>query len=168
MKRKVVTMFVTIMLVLPLVGCNGGTTTAGATGVGLGALFQNVLTGAKHDLKARGEALVVAYNKGVGIGMEQSDLDQIAKEIEQTRVLRAGAEAGGQFLGLDLSNPKQTGLAMGSLIELGLLIWGGNKLRKTVKELGGTKAAVAKFCGTNEPKVAAELYDIVKEKTRVA
>jgi len=166
MKRQVVTMFITIMLVLTLVGCNGGSTTAGATGVGIGALFQNALTGAKRDLKAREEALVAAYNEGVETGMEKESLDQIAKEIERTHVLQAGVKTGEQFLGLDLNNPKQTGLAMGSLVELGLLIWGGTKLRKTVKELGGTKAAVAKFCGTNEPKVASELYDIVKEKTR--
>ncbi len=168
MKRSVVTMCITIMLVLPLVGCNGGSTTAGVTGVGIGALFQNILTGAKHDLKVQEEALVAAYNAGVEIGMEQSDLDQIAKEIRETQILRAGVETGGQFLGLDWEKPQQTGLAFSSLVELGFLIWGGNKLRKSTKENRGMKAGIAKFSGTHEPAVAGELHNIVKAKVAAA
>jgi len=158
------TLTTTVIVLLLTTGCSSEFATGGAVGTGLGALFQNTIAGAEKDLETRELALVDAYNKGIEMGMEQESLDGIAKEIERTRLMRGGVEVSKKFLGVDWSNPQQTSMAFASLIELGLIVYGGNKLRKTGKELRGTKAGINKFCGVNEAKVAGELHDIVKAK----
>ena len=164
MKIRITVIVVALLL---MTGCSSDLGT-GAAGAGIGALFQNTLTGAKHDLNAREEALIEAYNEGVEMGMKEEDLAGIKKELALVRSGRKGIEVGEQFLGLDWNNPKQTSMAFGSLIELGLLVWGGNKLRKTAKELKGTKAGINKFCGVSDPKIAGELHDTVKAKVNTA
>ncbi|KKM96925.1 hypothetical protein LCGC14_1173350, partial [marine sediment metagenome] len=72
-------------------------------------------------------------------------------------------DTGEAFLGVDWSNPKQTGLAFSSLIELGLIIFGGKRLLKVTKENIGLKAGINKFTGTHEPQIASELHDTIKE-----
>lgn len=162
MKTLVVT-----MMVLFVVGC-GSELGAGAAGVGAGALLQNTIAGAKADLDAREQTLIAAYNEGVAIGMKTEDLESIKKELAIVRQSKMGVEVGEQFLGLDWNDPKQTGMAFSSLMQLGLIIWGGNKLRKTAKELRGTNAGINKFSGLAEPSVASSLHDTVKAKINAA
>lgn len=159
--KKLVTF---VVLLLLTAGCGSEFGTGAAAGTGIGAAFMHTLTGAKADLMAREEALIEAYNEGVEMGMAQEDLDGIKREIEWMRRGQEGVEVGEQFLGLDWENPKQTGLAMGSLIELALIIFGSRKLIQVSRDLKGTKAGVAKFCGISEPEVASKLHDTIKEK----
>lgn len=163
MRKKTFIFLIAVELLL-LSGCSGEMATGTAVGTGVGALLQNTIAGAKADLKVREEALVKAYNEGVTIGMERKDLDAIAKELDWNRKAQQSTEVGEQFLGMNWNDPKQTSMAFGSMIELGLILWGGKKLKQTTAELRGTQAGVNKFCGTHEPIVAAQLHDVVKEK----
>ena len=163
---KMITILTGLILLLTS-GCGSEMATGAAAGVGVGALLQNTIMGAKADLKAQEERLIKTYNEGVTIGAKQEDLDAIAKAIEQNQQMQQGAEAGEQFFSLNWNDPKQTGMAFGNLIELGLIFWGGRKLKRTVAELKGTQAGINKFNGTHDRDVAGQLYDVVKEKLAI-
>lgn len=165
--RTLTTITTIVIVLLFTTGC-GSELSTGAAGAGIGAMLQNTILGAEKDLEVRELALVDAYNKGIEMGMEQESLDAIEKEIERTRLMRGGVEVSKKFLGVDWSNPQQTSMAFASLIELGLIVYGGNKLRKTGKRLRGTEAGVNKFCGTHPPEIAGELHDTVKAKVNAA
>lgn len=163
--RKVLLFFIMLTtLILFISGCSSPLA-AGGAGVGIGAALQHTISGAKADLKQREENLIAAYNQGVEIGMEQEELDAIKQQIRDTQLTRQTVEGGEQLLGIDWSDPKQTGGAIGLISTLGLLWLNRKKLKSTTKELTGKTEAINKFCGTHEPKVAGELHDVVTKET---
>jgi len=162
--RRLILILIVIVSTVGITGCGSEATTAGAAGIGLGALFQNTLTGAKADLAAREQALIAAYNEGVTLGMRTEDLAKIEKELEWVRKGQAGAATGESLLGVDWNDPSQTGSAIANVIGLGLLVFGGKKYMQTTTKLQKTEAGINKFCGVSEPVTASQLHDIVKDK----
>lgn len=152
-----------VLMIVPflLVGC-GAELAAGGAGVGIGAALQHTIAGAKADLEQREANLVAAYNEGAAIGMEQEELDQIEQAIRDTRLAQQTVETGELFLGVDWTQPEQTGGAIGLATTLLLLWFGRKKLKSTTQELAGTIAGINKFTGTHEPEIAGELHDTVK------
>lgn len=162
--KKVLLFFIMLAtLVLSISGCSSPVA-AGGAGVGIGAALQHTIAGAKADLKQREENLIAAYNQGVEIGMEQEELDVIKQQIRDTQLTGQSVETGEQLLGVDWSDPKETGGAIGILTSLALLWLNRRKLKNTTKELAGTKAGINKFTGTHDPQIAGELHDTVTKE----
>lgn len=160
MKKCILTM----CLVVVLAGCGSPAADVGI-GTGIGAALSGTIAGAKADLERKEQELVALYNEGVAIGMEQEKLDQIEQQIRDIQLGKQSIEAGEQLLDVDWNDPKQTGGAIGLISSLALLWFKRKELSKTKKVLAGTEEAINKFNGTHDTRIAAELYDTVKEKT---
>jgi len=162
--RNVLLIFIVLAtLILSISGCSSPIA-AGGAGVGIGAALQHTITGAKADLAAREQKLIATYNEGVAIGMKQEELDVIEQQIRDTQLAKETVDTGEQLFGIDWSDPKETGGAIGILTSLALLWFNRRKLKTTTKELVGKTEGINKFCGTSPPEVAGKLHDIVKDK----
>jgi len=159
------------ILTMILLGLAAGCTSPAVTatgGVAAGFAASETVKGAKADLARREAELIDFYNEGVEHGAEQEALDEIERQIRFVQYTRSGIETGEQFLGVDWTDPKQTGGAIGLAITTLLTILAGRKLNQTRKVLAGKDEGIDKFCGTHSPEVAGELHDIVKEKTNAS
>jgi hypothetical protein len=164
MKRIIV---LSAVVLLFFTGCGEPMSNIGL-GAGLGAAVSNTIGGAKADLEKREEILVEIYNQGVEDGAAVETLEGLKQQINDTRLAKQTVETGEALLGVDWSDPKQTGGAIG-LLTMTVLGWfNRKKLLSVTADLKGKDAAIQKFEGTSEPAVASKLHEMVKEKTGIA
>lgn len=157
MCRKLKIAIVCLLLLGLSAGC-GSEYVAGAAGAGGGFALSETFKGAKVDLDRREAALVEAYNVGVEQGAEAETLEEIKREIADTRSIREGVETGETLLSIDWNNPKEVGGGIGVLVSSILLI-----LKR--RQLNNVMAGVHKFEGTHDAKTAAELHSAIVGKS---
>ena len=148
-----------VIAILFVAGCGSPLLDVG-TGIIAGGALSNTIAGAEKDLEAREAKLIERYNKGVEIGAQKEYLDQIEKEIYDTRLGRQTIDTGKKLLSIDWKDPKQTGGAIGLIATLAY----GYIKRKDFIKLDGkysaAKIGMDKFRNEN-PDKAKELYDDV-------
>lgn len=151
--RKVI--LITTILFL-FTGCQSPALTA-TGGAVAGFAASETFKGAKADLQKREDALVQAWNLGIEQGVDIETLDQLQKEIEQTRIIRESVETGETLLSVDWSNPKEAGASIGLVAATILAYLNRRKLKNVM-------AGVHKFEGSHDSKLAEELHNDIKGK----
>lgn len=101
-----------ILIVLCVGGCGSQWADVGA-GAAAGGLLGHTMTGMEQGLEKREAYLVELYNKGVEAGAKKEYLDQIAQQLYDTRLGKQGVETAKNLMGVNWSDPKQTGGAIG-------------------------------------------------------
>jgi len=81
-----------VFCILPLSGC-GSEVTAGGIGLAGGFAASETIKGVEADLAAREQALIERYNAIHAIDVQDERLDKIRRDLEQTVLLRQGAQA---------------------------------------------------------------------------
>jgi len=132
------------------------------SGVAAGGVLSSTMTGLEKDLEVREAKLIELYNKGVEDGAQKEYLDQIEKEIYDTRLGKQTIKAGKEFLGIDWGNPKEAGGSIGSIMALAYAYIKRKDLAKMTNKYSAAKNGMDKFRNEN-PDKAAELYNDVGE-----
>ena len=151
-----------IVIVLLLVaGCGSPLLDVGS-GVAIGGALSNTMTGAEKDLEAREAKLIELYNKGVEDGAQREYLDQIEKDIYDTRLGKQAVKTGKELFGIDWQNPKEAG---GAISSIALLVYGFIKrkdLLAMTKKNAGLEKGINRVKGEAEPTLAKTIHDTIK------
>ncbi len=154
-----------ILAILLVAGITGGCGSELANiggGIVAGGALSNTITGAEKDLETREAKLIELYNKGVEDGAQKEYLDQIEKDIYDTRLGRQTLSTGKELLGIDWKDPKETGGAIGLIATLAYGYIKRKELLDIGKKYSAAKVGMDKFRNEN-PEKAAELYNDVGE-----
>ena len=154
-----------VIVLLLVVGITGGCGSEAANiglGAAVGGALSNTMTGAEKDLEAREAKLIELYNKGVEDGAQREYLDQIEKDIYDTRLGKQTLSTGKELLGVDWSKPKEAGGAISLIATLAYGFLKRKDLLAMSKKYKSHKQGTEKFSRKN-PEKAAEIYDDVGE-----
>lgn len=151
-----------VIAILFVAGCGSPLLDVGS-GIAVGGALSNTMTGAKKDLEIREAKLIELYNKGVEDGAQKEYLDQIEKEIYDTRLGKQTLSTGKELLGIDWQDPKEAG---GAISLIATLAYGFVK-RKSLIEMGkkykSHKQGAAKFMRENNDGTGKKLYENIAE-----
>lgn len=150
-----------IALLLVASGCGSELANIGG-GIVAGGALSHTMTGVEKDLEVREAKLIELYNKGVEDGAQKEYLDQIEKDIYDTRLGKQTVKAGKEFLGIDWGNPKEAGGSIGTLAALAYAYIKRKDLIGMTNKYSAAKVGMDKFRNEN-PDKAAELYKDVGE-----
>ena len=150
-----------VIVILFVAGCGSPLLDVGS-GVAIGGALSNTITGAEKDLEARETKLIELYNKGVEDGAQREYLDQIEKDIYDTRLDKQTLSTGKELLGIDWSKPKEAGGAIGLI---STLVYGYIKrkdLLAMTKKNAGLDKGLSRVKGEAEPALAKKIHDTMK------
>ena len=157
--------FLTAMLVLGILvfvgGCGSSLANIGG-GLAAGGALSHTMTGMEKDLEVREAKLIELYNKGIEDGAQKEYLDQIEKDIYDTRLSKQTLKIGKQLFSVNWQDPKQTGGAIGLVVTLAYAYINRRKLAGMTNKYSAAKIGMDKFRNEN-PDKAAELYKDVGE-----
>jgi hypothetical protein len=142
-------------------GCGSELANIGG-GIVAGGALSYTMTGAEKDLEVREAKLIELYNKGVEDGAQKEYLDQIEKDIYDTRLGKQTLSTGKELLGIDWQKPKE---AAGAISLIATLAYGYIKRKDLIgmtNKYSAAKVGMDKFRNEN-PEKAAELYNDVGE-----
>lgn len=168
--KKLIVMLLALGVLVIAGGCGSSLLDVGG-GMAAGGALSNTITGAEKDLEVREAKLIELYNKGVEDGAQKEYLEQIEKEIYDTRLGKQTLDTGKQLLGIDWKNPKQTGGAIGLV---STLLYGYIKrkdLLEMTKKYKSHKQGAEKFMRENNNNTGQKLYQDIgeaRQKNKVA
>ena len=136
-------------------------------GMAAGSVLSNTMTGLEKDLEVRETKLIELYNKGVEDGAQKEYLDQIEKEIYDTRLGKQTVATGKQLLGIDWQDPKETSGAIGSIALLAYGYIKRKQLLDMAKKYKSHKQGAAKFMRKNNDEAGKKLYGNIAEARKI-
>lgn len=142
-------------------GCGSELANIGG-GIATGGVLSHTMTGMEKDLEVREAKLIELYNKGIEDGAQKEYLDQIEKDIYDTRLGKQTIKAGKEFLGIDWGNPKEAGGSIGTIAALAYAYIKRKDLVGMTNKYSAAKTGMDKFRNEN-PDKAVELYNDVGE-----
>ena len=169
MKKLIVTILVLIMLVF-IGGCGSSLANIGG-GIAAGGALSHTMTGMEKDLEIRKAKLIELYNKGIDDGAQKEYLDQIEKEIYDTRLSKQTLKTGKQLFSVDWQDPKQTGGAIGSIAMLAYGYIKRKQLLDMTKRYKSHKQGAEKFMRENNDGTGQKLYEdiaVARKTNKVA
>jgi len=164
MKRSMMMMLMMAFMMLFTSGCGSEMATGAAIGGGVSELLRETIKGADADFARKKAKVIAAYNAGVERGAMIEELDELARDVDLVIRMEAGKDMGKTFLGFNYTNPRSGDIA--TLIELGIILFGGRKLIQTGKKYSAEKKGIAKALTANGGTATAKaVYDsIAKER----
>ena len=154
------TFIVTILALGVLVfvgGCGSSLANIGG-GIAAGGALSHTMTGIEKDLEVRETKLIELYNKGIEDGAQKEYLDQIEKDIYDTRLSKQTLKTGKQLFSVDWQDPKQTGGAIGSIAMLAYGYIKRKQLLDMTKRYKSHKQGAEKFMRENNDGTGQKLY----------
>lgn len=151
-----------ILLVAGIVGGCGSELANIGGGIAAGGALSNTIAGAEKDLEVREAKLVELYNQGVENGAQKEYLDQIEKDIYDTRLGKQTVKTGKQLLGIDWKDPKQTGGGIGLIATLVYGYIKRKELLAMAKRNTGLEKGLNRIKGEAEPALAKSIHDTMK------
>ena len=149
-------------------GCGSELATGTAAGAAAGFFGSETVKGMESDLERTEQVLIDLYNQGVEAGEKKETLDELEKQIRFTQYAKAGVKQGKEFIGIDWTDPSETGHAVGELFGLGLAIIFGRKLNQVTKKYKAHKRGAENFMRTSNDSNAEQLYkDIGAERVKL-
>lgn len=170
MKKQMLWAILALGVLVFVGGCGSSLLDVGG-GMALGSALSNTMTGAEKDLEAREAKLIELYNKGVEDGAQKEYLDQIEKEIYDTRLGKQTLQTGKQLLGIDWKDPKETGGAIGGIAALAYAYIKRKDLVSMTKKYKSHKQGAEKFMRENNNDTGTKLYQDIgkaRQKNKVA
>lgn len=153
--------FLTAILVLGMLvfvgGCGSSLANIGG-GIAAGGALSHTMTGMEKDLEVREAKLIELYNKGIEDGAQKEYLDQIEKDIYDTRLSKQTLKTGKQLFSVDWQDPKQTGGAIGSIAMLAYGYIKRKQLLDMTKRYKSHKQGAEKFMRENNDGTGQKLY----------
>ena len=156
MRKLIVTMLVLGVLVFAG-GCGSSLANIGG-GIAAGGALSHTMTGMEKDLEVREAKLIELYNKGIEDGAQKEYLNQIEKDIYDTRLSRQTLKTGKQLFSVDWQDPKQTGGAIGSIAMLAYGYIKRKQLLDMTKRYKSHKQGAEKFMRENNDGTGQKLY----------
>lgn len=150
-----------VMMLLSVAGC-GSELANISGGIIAGGALSNTIAGAEKDLEAREAKLIERYNKGVEIGAQKEYLDQIEKEIYDTRLGKQTLSTGKKLFDIDWQDPKAAGGAIGLIGTLAYAYFKRKDFIEVGNKYSAAKIGMDKFRNEN-PDKAKELFADVGE-----
>ncbi len=117
MKRFLISIVLSAVLILSCVGCGSAMTATGGGAVG-GFALSETIRGIDADLERRETELVAKYQRAVELGIEQEALDKIERDLRYTGYARQGVESGKELFGIDFDDPQEAGGIFGGIAAL--------------------------------------------------
>ena len=152
---------VLIVMMLLCSGCGSELANIGGGFVAGGAL-SNTITGAEKDLEAREEMLIERYNKGVADGVKRETLDQIEKDIYDTRLGKQTLSAGKKLFSVDWQDPKAAGGGISLIASLAYAYYKRKDLLAMTKKNIGLEKGINRVKGEAAPELAKSIHDTMK------
>lgn len=162
MKNVIVVAILTLGVLVIAGGCGSPLLNMGG-GMAAGGALSNTMTGLEKDLDAREAKLIELYNKGVEDGAQKEYLDQIEKDIYDTRLGKQTVATGKQLLGIDWKDPKETSGAIGGIAALAYAWFKRKELREVAKKYKSHKQGAEKFMRENNDGIGQKLYQDIGE-----
>lgn len=156
-------LLIPILLVAGIIGGCGSELANIGGGIVAGGALSNTMTGMEKDLEAHEAKLIELYNQGVEDGAQKEYLDQIEKDIYDTRLGKQTLSTGKELLGIDWQNPKEAGGAIGLLTTLAYGYIKRKDLLNMTKKYKSHKQGAAKFMRENNDGTGQKLYDNIAE-----
>lgn len=154
---------IVLLLVAGLIGGCGSELANIGGGIAVGGALSNTMAGAERDLEIREAKLIEFYNQGVEDGAQKEYLDQIEKDIYDTRLGKQTLSTGKTLLGIDWKDPKEAGGAIGLIGTLAYAYIKRKDLIKVGKKYKSHKQGAAKFMRENNDGTGKKLYDNIAE-----
>lgn len=159
-----------VLAILLVAGFTGGCGSELANiggGIAAGGALSHTMSGVEKDLEVREAKLIELYNKGVEDGAQKEYLDQIEKDIYDTRLGKQTLSTGKQLLGIDWKDPKETSGAIGGIAALVYAYIKRKDLVNMSKKYKSHKQGAAKFMRENNDGTGQKLYqNIAEARTR--
>lgn len=158
-----------MLIVIAVLFCSGCGSELASIGGGIvaGGALSHTLTGAEKDLEVREAGLIELYNKGVEDGAQKEYLDQIEKDIYDTRLGKQTVQTGKKLFNVDWQDPKAAG---GAISLIATLAYGYIK-RKDLIDMGkkykSHKQGAAKFMRENNDGTGKKLYENIAEARKI-
>lgn len=162
MKKLMLCAILALGVLVSAGGCGSQLANLGG-GIAAGGALSHTMTGVEKDLEVREAKLVELYNKGVEDGAQKEYLDQIEKEIYDTRLGKQTVAAGKQLLGIDWQDPKETSGAIGGIAALAYAWLKRKDLVNMTKKYKSHKQGAAKFMRENNNGTGQKLYAEIGE-----
>ena len=154
---------VLVVLMLLCGGCGSELANIGG-GFAAGGALSNTMTGAEKDLEVREEMLIERYNKGVADGVKRETLDQIEKDIYDTRLGKQTLSTGKKLFSVDWQDPKAAGGGISLIASLAYAYYKRKDLIDMSKKYKSHKQGAAKFMREN---AGEKLYDNIAEARKI-
>ena len=142
-------------------GCGSELANIGG-GIVAGGALSNTMTGAEKDLEAREAMLVELYNKGVADGAQREYLDQIEKDIYDTRLGKQTLSTGKKLFSVDWQDPKAAGGGISLIATLAYAYYKRKDLLAMTKKNTGLEKGLNRVKGEAEPELAKRIHDVMK------
>ncbi|KKM76088.1 hypothetical protein LCGC14_1383700 [marine sediment metagenome] len=142
-------------------GCGSELANIGG-GIVAGGALSNTMTGAEKDLEAREAKLVELYNKGVEGGAQREYLDQIEKDIYDTRLGKQTLSTGKKLFSVDWQDPKAAGGGISLIATLAYAYYKRKDLLAMTKKNTGLEKGLNRVKGEAEPELAKRIHDVMK------
>ncbi len=152
-----------VLLVMMLLcgGCGSELANFGG-GIVAGGALSNTMTGAEKDLEAREAKLIELYNKGVEDGAQREYLDQIEKDIYDTRLGKQTLSTGKKLLSVDWQDPKAASGGISLIATLAYAYYKRKDLLAMTKKNTGLEKGLNRVKGEAEPELAKRIHDVMK------
>ncbi len=152
-----------VLLVMMLLcsGCGSELANFGG-GIIAGGALSNTMTGAEKDLEAREAKLIELYNKGVADGAQREYLDQIEKDIYDTRLGKQTLSTGKKLFNVDWQDPKAAGGGISLIATLAYAYYKRKDLLAMTKKNTGLEKGLSRVKGEAEPELAKRIHDVMK------
>lgn len=150
-----------VMMLLSIAGCGSPLFDVGS-GVAIGGALSNTITGVEKDLEAREAKLIERYNKGVADGVKRETLDQIEKDIYDTRLDKQTLSTGKKLFSVDWQDPKAAGGGISLIASLAYAYYKRKDLLAMTKRNTGLEKGLSRVKGEAEPTLAKKIHDTMK------
>lgn len=166
MKKLFIVAILALGVLVSAGGCGSPLANLGG-GIAAGGALSHTMTGVEKDLEVREAKLIELYNKGVKAGAKKEYLDQIEKDIYDTRLGKQTVKTGMELLGVDWKDPKETSGAIGSIALLAYGYIKRKQLLDMARKYKSHKQGAEKFMRENNDGTGQKLYaDIGEARTR--
>lgn len=155
--KKLVTAMLVLGVLVFVSGCGSSLANIGG-GIAAGGALSHTMTGMEKDMEVREAKLIELYNKGIEDGAQKEYLDQIEKDIYDTRLSKQTLKTGKQLFSVDWQDPKQTGGAIGSIAMLAYGYIKRKQLLDMTKRYKSHKQGAEKFMRENNDGTGQKLY----------
>ena len=150
-----------VIAILFVAGCGSPLLDVGS-GIIAGGALSNTMAGAEKDLEVREAGLIELYNKGVEDGAKKEYLDQIEKDIYDTRLGKQTLSTGKKLFNVDWQDPKAAGGAISLIATLAYGYIKRKDLLKMTKRNTGLEKGINRVKGEAEPELAKRIHDTMK------
>lgn len=123
--------FAAILTVTLFAGGCGSEWTAGGAGAALGVAGSQWLTGVQADLAQQEAELLAQYNAALEAGAKAETLAGLKEQLERNRQQQQAAGTAKGLLGIDWTDPKAAGRALGEVGLLAYALWLRRKTKVT-------------------------------------